>query len=331
MRQASEPGKEENAPVRYAGFWVRLGAGLIDELVQLPIFGLTYAAATHSLEMYRVLLIPAALIYALYHILFMGWRGATPGKMAVHIKIVRLEGGPMGYWRALQRYSPYLFFQIISVSCMYIAIGRVSPDLYYTLDAYDQSRYLRDYQPHIARVFTLLEGVWFLCEIVSLLANEKKRAIHDFIAGTVVISTRPAQSWEETDITAAFPERMQAHLAWLESGGEAGKQGDFSFMNFNGRDLNGARFTKAILRSANFGNANIKGAHFGEAVLNDAMLVCAVMDEHTDFTGANLADAFLDAKNFSKGNVNLRSFARKDLPAKLRHLWDEQQKINPPT
>ena len=36
-------------------------------------------------------------------------------------------------------------------------------------------------------VFSWLSYAWMLSEVVTMLFNEKKRAIHDFIAGTVVV------------------------------------------------------------------------------------------------------------------------------------------------
>lgn len=35
---------------------------------------------------------------------------------------------------------------------------------------------------------------WFLLEVVTMLTNEKRRALHDLIAGTVVVSTIRTQS-----------------------------------------------------------------------------------------------------------------------------------------
>jgi uncharacterized RDD family membrane protein YckC len=38
--------------------------------------------------------------------------------------------------------------------------------------------------------FTLIVAlVWILLELITMLANKKRRAIHDFIAGSVVIRT----------------------------------------------------------------------------------------------------------------------------------------------
>jgi uncharacterized RDD family membrane protein YckC len=30
-------------------------------------------------------------------------------------------------------------------------------------------------------------GLWFLAEVVTMLTNEKRRALHDWIAGSVVV------------------------------------------------------------------------------------------------------------------------------------------------
>jgi|KBSSwiStaDraftv2_1062776.scaffolds.fasta_scaffold128226_4 hypothetical protein len=34
-----------------------------------------------------------------------------------------------------------------------------------------------------------LPGLWFLAEVLTMLTNAKRRALHDFIAGTVVVRT----------------------------------------------------------------------------------------------------------------------------------------------
>ena len=36
---------------------------------------------------------------------------------------------------------------------------------------------------------TAIPGLWFLAEVLTMLTNEKRRALHDFIAGTVVVRT----------------------------------------------------------------------------------------------------------------------------------------------
>jgi hypothetical protein len=41
--------------------------------------------------------------------------------------------------------------------------------------------------------FVALPLLWFLVEIVTMLTNGKRRALHDFIAGTVVIRTNATE------------------------------------------------------------------------------------------------------------------------------------------
>lgn len=38
-------------------------------------------------------------------------------------------------------------------------------------------------------LLALIPLVWFVAEVLTMLTNERRRALHDFIAGTVVIRT----------------------------------------------------------------------------------------------------------------------------------------------
>jgi uncharacterized RDD family membrane protein YckC len=105
--------KEGVAPagtLRYAGFWIRFGAKMIDGIILQTIsfcIGLVVGIAMRSGGAHSAA--PAvtgligfvvALSYAVY---FNGRFGATPGKMAVKLKIVRPDGMPITYWRAFGR------------------------------------------------------------------------------------------------------------------------------------------------------------------------------------------------------------------------------------
>lgn len=39
----------------------------------------------------------------------------------------------------------------------------------------------------------MLPSLWFVAEVLTMLTNEKRRALHDFIAGTVVVRTNIKQ------------------------------------------------------------------------------------------------------------------------------------------
>jgi len=101
----------------YAGFWIRLGAWIIDFVIlQIVgrVFGLIFIAALRGNEQNVVLSVllmsVLILINAAYLIYFIGKYGATPGKMACKIQVICADGSPMTFGRATGRY----FAQILS-------------------------------------------------------------------------------------------------------------------------------------------------------------------------------------------------------------------------
>jgi uncharacterized RDD family membrane protein YckC len=138
------------ARVHYAGFWIRFAARLIDGIIlgiaglilRIPLFlmlGLRAAAGFNPMMMGPqmagglglTILINTAIAVA-YEVYFVSSRGATPGKMAMGIKIVMSNGSPVPPGVAAGRY----FAQWISA--MILLIG-------YLMAAFDyQKRALHD-------------------------------------------------------------------------------------------------------------------------------------------------------------------------------------------
>jgi uncharacterized RDD family membrane protein YckC len=108
--------------IRYAGFWIRLGAYTIDTLiltlVQLPISSWSVVRMQQSLQTgfawtdyFANLAISSAMstvIWLVYNWLFVGRYGATPGKMLVRIKVITADAGKVGYTRALGRSAGHI-------------------------------------------------------------------------------------------------------------------------------------------------------------------------------------------------------------------------------
>ena len=63
--------------LEYAGFWIRLGAGIIDVLILGPIVGLFISISPTSFVWITV----SWLISLAYYVGFVVWRGQTPGKI----------------------------------------------------------------------------------------------------------------------------------------------------------------------------------------------------------------------------------------------------------
>jgi len=134
----------EGAPVsgqmRYAGFWIRFFAKFIDGIllsavnmiISIPITAFTMAgAASQQSPNEAMMLLPQVILGVIqmaiaisYSVFFVGRYGATPGKMAMHIKILRADGSSLTYGRAFGRY----FAEMLSAIIFYIGYIMVAFD-----------------------------------------------------------------------------------------------------------------------------------------------------------------------------------------------------------
>ena len=98
----------------YAGFWIRVGAALIDGLV-LFVGGLAIGATPL-----------AVLSVALGPVYFVGMNsayGATLGKMALGLMILKSDGSSITFGTALVRYILKTIFTIVTCGLAYIAVA----------------------------------------------------------------------------------------------------------------------------------------------------------------------------------------------------------------
>lgn len=90
--------------LEYAGFWIRLSAGLIDFLVLGIVVGTLYYFFRTP-----IVWLPSGLVFSLaYWTTFWWWCGQTPGKMVLGIKVIQADGLPVGWQCALRRSWGYL-------------------------------------------------------------------------------------------------------------------------------------------------------------------------------------------------------------------------------
>jgi uncharacterized RDD family membrane protein YckC len=174
--------------MKYAGFGPRLLAGLIDFIILLPLLFFYFWVQSHGQTITLLIVIPYFLAFALFNILFLAKCGRTPGKMVMHITITKVDGGNIGYREAFLRHSVDLVFAIISSIGIFIAIQNTAPEVFSSLYSWNQrTTMIMTHNPTFAQIATTCSNVWIWSELIVLLLNKKRRAIHDFIAGTVVI------------------------------------------------------------------------------------------------------------------------------------------------
>lgn len=113
----AEPAQERVPAPRYAGFWIRVGAHLIDSIivfaVTLPViyvlFGTPQTAVDPGTGTMSTVELFVWLGIAVAVVLFWRLRGATPGKMLCGIRIVDADSlRPLGTGQCIARYLGYI-------------------------------------------------------------------------------------------------------------------------------------------------------------------------------------------------------------------------------
>lgn len=112
--------KPKEFALEYAGFWVRLGAGVTD----LLILGFIVVIIAYFFPAPVIWVTSGLVISLAYWLGFWVWRGQTPGKMALGIKVIRTDSSPVKWQCALCRFLGY----IVSVVTLFIGFIWVAFD-----------------------------------------------------------------------------------------------------------------------------------------------------------------------------------------------------------
>jgi uncharacterized RDD family membrane protein YckC len=118
---------------RYAGFWIRVVAlfidgiilGIVQAIILVPLTMLGLMGSMSSIAAggvpdigaliaaYGLLLVISSALGIAYYVYFISTKGATPGKMAVSIKVIRADNGPISGGLAFGRYLCYMLDAMI--------------------------------------------------------------------------------------------------------------------------------------------------------------------------------------------------------------------------
>ena len=177
--------------IRYAGFWPRLASALLDLILLLPIvvFSFWGLSTFRWFELYSFL--PSTVFGLFFHVYLVRRYGGTPGKLIVGIRIRKLNGEPVGYREAFLRYSvDFILGMVISVALIF-PLFRMTDAEYHSLSFMQLSGRLADLAPSWYKPSQWIQTAWVWGELIVLLTNRKRRALHDFMAGTVVVHVTP--------------------------------------------------------------------------------------------------------------------------------------------
>src|SRR5262249_37706960 len=165
---------------KYRTFAQRFWAGIIDGLVLSPIAIIdSIAETTHQPKLVLVIYaIISVCAYPLYSILMHGFFGRTVGKRVMHVIVLDVsEQRRLSFKQAVLRDAGLVFFNLFNL----VALVRTIV-LY---GVYDE----HSYRPTWMRVLVGFGGlIWYSLELLTALFGDKHRAVHDRIAGTVVVN-----------------------------------------------------------------------------------------------------------------------------------------------
>jgi uncharacterized RDD family membrane protein YckC len=171
---------------KYRTFWPRFWAGLIDALLFVPLAWLDHEI-WQTVDS-RLVLVPwfivESLAWCAYSIVLHGLRGQTLGKQLTGVKVLDISESKLTMKQAVLRDAlPVLLTAYGLIHDLPTVVSGGNP-------------YDRTHDASAADVALAFgANLWFFLEVATMLWNEKRRALHDFIAGSVVVRVdrRPVQ------------------------------------------------------------------------------------------------------------------------------------------
>lgn len=173
----------------YAGFWIRLAAILLDIIIMLPVTGLVLYLGGLSKSAYFYTIIPNLLFSVFFQVVLVKIYGGTPGKLIMGIKIIQKNSDDVDWGAAFLRYAVQLFLIILGIYIMILSLNLIDESTYISLGFMKRSEFMSSINPIPNKILLWSNSIWILLEIIVLLSNQRKRAVHDFIAGTVVVKS----------------------------------------------------------------------------------------------------------------------------------------------
>jgi uncharacterized RDD family membrane protein YckC len=169
----------------YARWQQRFAAQAVDMLilagVSWPLIRLAGASGRAWIAIYLI----ALGLSSSYEVIMHGLRGQTFGKMLVGIYVRKLDCEPIGWRNAFMRGSVGLIFA--ALQAVFVVVAWMNGDIRMPVNA-TIVQFGQSLAASPASVPLRYAGqVWFWSELVTMLLNKRRRAIHDFMGATIVV------------------------------------------------------------------------------------------------------------------------------------------------
>jgi uncharacterized RDD family membrane protein YckC len=179
---------DSHATPNVGGFWLRAGAKIIDLLVLSPIIGLTFWLSEQSRSFYLWSVIPSMLFALFYSVYLVRRFGGTPGKLALKLRIQMQDYSPVTVKAALIRETPMMLLGAATNLGLGLAAMTMDDATYQSYGFMQRSAFLVAAGPAWLPAINWLINGWNCAGLISILISKRRRAVHDFLAGTVVVN-----------------------------------------------------------------------------------------------------------------------------------------------
>lgn len=184
MEFCSNCGQAMEGFSRPAGFWIRVGANIIDSLIFLPIaiLGIWNMFSLKS----TTLLILVSLPGLIYKPVMESFFGATLGKMSCKIKVIDEDGKKLSLLSAYIRFFPFLLSAGVALAGQLILFSSSqfqSATSWVEITQVQQSSFLD--------VIRYPVNILVLIDCICVAFTFRKRALHDMMAESYCVYKEP--------------------------------------------------------------------------------------------------------------------------------------------
>jgi uncharacterized RDD family membrane protein YckC len=109
------------------------------------------------------------------------------------LRIAKLDGSAISYREAILRFLPEFAMSLAMSVGLILATFKMSDEDYTSVGFLERSKLMVALAPAWFRPVQIFQNIWVWGEFIVLLTNKRRRALHDFIAGTVVVLREPNQ------------------------------------------------------------------------------------------------------------------------------------------
>lgn len=173
--------------MRYAGVGSRLTAGFIDLLLFAPVIAAQFLVSPWNVQRFEFCFWASCLYYP-YLVLMISRYGQTVGKMAVGITVYHDDGAPMTLKTSLKRASVDLLMGAVFIGAHLHALSKL--DLGFSFKTYAEAYWYFNDANSILGKEAWIGMFWAVMEYLSICFSGRKKAIHDYIGGTIVLVTK---------------------------------------------------------------------------------------------------------------------------------------------